>query len=479
MRFIKNFDRFLWAAFVCFFVAVLGFSFFIKPMYDFSDAPYFSWYTFLDVIVLCFGGLFITYVIKYCDFIEQKLSYKWMILAYLVCAVAFIVLVPLIPFSDMKYVWESALDFSNFQWDKIYASEYMQTFKGNIKLSVILGLCLIVLPKSLFSLKALNILFLLGIALCSAKTIEHLQWKYSKLTCCCILFFMPAFLYINHIYFDLLFLLIASLSLYLYTKSRNNIILPFLCLGFAYIFRVNAFLYVAAILIDFGIHMFQQKVALKRILMQFFISILVFFGIGMGGAKLIARTFYDSSIPSYPIWNQLYIGINENKFGFMDGDFDVNRSLSDVIDRMKEYGAMTMTEIYMKKNLWIWGEGTYQSSRYAFGLDSEDYREKYAYATPITPYVMSSEQDGRKFITAFCRIEYLSFAAMMLISVYQQRKNISTSRIFLLVFLCTIGILTFYEMKSRYILHCFPLMIMMALQYQSDSVKEVSDGTEQ
>lgn len=439
-------------------------------MYSFDDSPYFSFFNIYDLVALIFVGCITILLIKYANTIENKLSYKWVTLIFIIIAICYIILIPLKPFSDMQYVWQGAVDFSNLNLEKIYTSQYLQTFKANIKLSVILGMFLFVLPKYVISLKLINVLFLLGISIFSAKTIENLNWRYPKLVFTCILFFLPVFLYINHIYFDLLFLFIVSLVLFIYTKNRSQIIISLLILGIAYILRINAFIYLVAILIDYVFIQIKNDVQIKKIFTQILLGIIAFMSVGQGGSKLISYNLYNTEILSYPRWNQFYIGINKEEFGFMDGDFDYNRTANDVINRMIEYGPIGMIEIYAKKNLWAWSEGTYQSSRYAFGVDTEIPTDKFEYPTILTKYVMVSSQKTRKMITALSRLEYLAFAFFMVLASLQKYKHKSDARLLYLVFILTIGILTFYELKSRYILHCSPLMVMMALQYDKSKV---------
>ena len=62
---------------------------------------------------------------------------------------------------------------------------------------------------------------------------------------------------------------------------------------------------------------------------------------------------------------------------------------------------------------------------------------------------------------AFMRAQYLILFALMLYTLWK-KKDISDMRVWYYIMIATFLIMIFYELKSRYILHCLPGMAIMA-----------------
>lgn len=431
----------------------------VKAMYHFEDYPYFTCWNLLDVFLFIVVFALIWYLWKHIDWIENNLNIKWIALGYVLIALLFIYLVPLKPFSDMQHVSEGAIRIASFDMDGLNDIAYFKTFKGNIKTSLFYAIPLMILPKTIVSMKVVNVFLLLGIAYLTRRIAQYMHLKYVNMTFLLVLTFLPVFLYINHIYFELYFILLMLAGIAFYLKDSKNLIITSIIFAIAYYLRKNGLILMGAIIIDVII---SHQASWKNTFVSVVISLCLFFGISFTLNKITSMCFYDKEALSYPKWNQYYIGINEEKFGFMDQSFSYDRSLEDVITRMQEYGPLKMTQILVKKTAWAWGEGTYQSGRYAFGLNTNMANEKFEYATFFEKYITLDTQFMRRFITAFSRCQYILYFFFMTYALWR-KKDTSFYRLGGVIFLGTFAALMFYELKSRYVMHCFPFMILFAI----------------
>lgn len=445
---------------------VMGAVFFIglviKPMYNFDDSPYFELITSYDVI--CgLGILGISYAIyKLRNLIQEKMRYIYGFVVFMAIALLFIYFVPLTPFSDMKYIYESALQFSKFDWKELMQGEYWQMFSSNLYLGAFWGILLLPFPKTLVTMKVLNALFAYGIIFFTAKVAESYHCKYNKVIYVYLLQFIPLILYINHIYCEMPFIFLCILAVYVYI-SKDKIILAGVILGVARYLRSNATIFLLAMCFDIVFKMIKNgscRLARKNIV-RVALMLILFNVIFSSGLRIIKDNFIGYDVKSYPKWNQFYIGINEEEFGFMNGDFSYDRSFDDVLQRIEDYGAVRMTKIFAKKIHWTWMQGTYQAQRYGFGVDVDNALEKFEYETFLTKYLCKDTQKVRKIINASMRAQYMLLFAGMLI-VFWKKKDIDDFRVLYYIIIATMLILIIYEMKSRFILHCLPLMAVLA-----------------
>lgn len=121
------------------FIVIFFVGLFVKAMYSFDDSPYFTFTNMIDVAmaIVILVAFFLIY--KNRNWIQGHTNYKVCFALFMACAIIFIVLVPLTPFSDMRAVYEGAINFSNFHWEEFLQDDYWNMFPGNIKLAVFLG----------------------------------------------------------------------------------------------------------------------------------------------------------------------------------------------------------------------------------------------------------------------------------------------------------------------------------------------------
>ena len=437
-----------------------------KAMYHFQDYPYFTKNGPADFI--CIGlatGVYLM-LIKKRDALQEKLNCRLCFILYMAAAVTYIFLVPLKPFSDMRAVTEGAISFSKLNWKEFFADPYWEVFPGNIYLAVFWGLTLIPLPGNVYSLRIVNAVFIYLIIMLTRKIAEVYGIKYSKLVYALMLLNIPLFLYINQVYFDTPVMLLCLLAVYLY-KKYDNILPAMAVLGLARYFRQSALIFMAAILIC---HIFEkrslfEKETWKKETLKLVSSVVIFLLISKLSVGIVGRFIQkNSDYKSYPAWNQIYIGLNEPEFGFMDNNFSYDRSFDDVVDRVKEYGPKRMTVLLGKKTFWLWSQGTYQAERYAFGIDVTESSEKFEYDTVLTGHLLDNGQILRRLINSMMRSEYLVIFALFIWSLVR-KENINRYRLFYYCFTATFLIMIVYELKSRYIFHLLPFMVILSQKY--------------
>lgn len=457
----------------------------IKALYSMHDYPYFSKNTWADILFLL---LFITgYSLLYyfSPKIEKKVKYWMLWIFFGIVGVTFILLIPLKPFSDMKYVADGALLFAKRDIDSILTSDYLQHITKNMKVSVFYSFFILFLPKTVLSLRLVNVLFYLLIAQFMSMTAKNLGFQCSKLVYIVTGSFLPLLLYCNHIYFDLPTLLMCTLALYFYTRGKNtkNMLCCALCIGIGSCLRVLAFLVLVAILIDY---IFRYKKALfedkaKRLIV-FLSMIIIAVGIPKACDKTLNMFFRAEGAQNESIWDLFWMGINEEEFGFMHNEIagGGSKSFSDFYNLLISRNLKQNCRLFGRKIFWEWSQGTYQAQRYGFGVDAEYSPDgelsKFDYHSPVTSLLLNDDQIARQLINSFCRSQYLALFLFMILGLFNLKRNeMDKYRVFIYLMFGTFLILIFYELKSRYILHCIIPMMMLALR-GLENTKKISQS---
>ena len=198
---------------------------------------------------------------------------------------------------------------------------------------------------------------------------------------------------------------------------------------------------------------------------------IAFLFISFGIPKLcncvVNENFRIENAEDESIWTLFWMGINEEKFGFMNGKVaSGKKSFNDFYELLISRNVKQNVRLFGRKILWTWSQGTYQAQRYGFGED-RTVLEKYGYETPLTGVLMSDFSFLRKFINAFCRAQYMSlffFMILGLLSIRKDKETIDKYRMMVYLMFGTFLVLTFYEMKSRYVMHCLIPMMLIAIE---------------
>lgn len=434
----------------------------IKAMYNFNDSPYFEFTTIYDIVgfIVIFGLVFLIY--KKREWIQNYINYKVCFVVFMVVSLLYIWLVPLKPFSDMSAIYAGAIEFAQFDWEGLLSIEYWKMFPGNLVLAVFWGIVIMPFPKTLLTFKILNAIMLYAMIAFTRLVAKEYKVKYYNIVYLLMLTFSPLFLYINMIYFDIPLILFCVIGIYIY-KRYNNLILAFAFIGVASYLRRSGVIFMLAMMFLYlfdNKDMWENKTWFKKITILV-CALVIHTLIYNGGSALVKSNFIDGNFVKYPVWNLYYMGLNEEEFGFQNNDFSYDRSVQDVINRVVEYGPERISKILTKKTFWLWTQGTYQAQRYAFGNDCVEPLQKFEYETFITKYLMQDSQMCRKLINSFMRAQYYAMFGLMILTIYK-RCNTDKFKMFYYVIIATFLIMLVYELKSRYILHLSPLMIIMA-----------------
>lgn len=453
--------------FLCFFGGIiLLFALFIKAMYKFDDSPYFTLPNWLDILVILLCLLFYFALFHFAQRIESiHISILWAVFGIL--AIAYILLVPLIPFSDMHFVDYGAKQIAHGNIDKILSDSYLQFVMKNLNVSLFYGIFLRLLPATTFSIKCVNVIcYLLSIHLISKISVSF-NCKYPKTVFILSGTFLPVLLYCNHVYFDMPTLCLCILGIFFYTKKKSNLVISFLFLGFACSLRILAYLFVFVIVFDYlckNIRTIFEKGFIK--LLVFFASVVLAVGIPVTVNAYVNQTFRGAEVTNESIWTRFCMGINEEEFGFMHNELQgEEKSFQDFRDLLFSRNLEQNINLFSRKIFWTWSQGTYQAERYGFGSNAVSYEEKFEYETFATRRLMSNEQTLRRVANSVCRAEYLILFGLMIVGMWNlDATGREKFRIFYYIMFVTFVILIFYEMKSRYIFSLIPGMLILAMQ---------------
>ncbi len=384
---------------------------------------------------------------------NKKYINKIMMLLYLIGEIIFLKLVPIKPFSDMLQVTDIAL--SNFK-NKI---EYLQVYPNNLPIAIVFNLIFRITTYDVFVLKIVNILCNIITIYFAYKIYQNIYQKENKMVLILGICSVSTFLYVNHIYNDVIYVALTTSILYLVTKKEQNVkevvlisILAFL----QFVIRPVGIILNIAI----GMYYILKRQEFKKVLTIFSIFLVLEIGYLQVEKSLIPES---EEKMKFPIWSFIQMGINEEEFGFQDASHSTKWTFADVKDRIVELGPFKLIKLLGKKQYWLWTEGTYQVQRYAFGVEEG---EQFFYETPATKLVCDTQNSKvRKALEYFMKGQYFVLIVLSFIDVMirEDKKEIKDKKEIL--FYLIIGLFCFYtiwEMKSRYIYCLYPIFLILA-----------------
>ncbi|MCR5700808.1 MAG: glycosyltransferase family 39 protein [Lachnospiraceae bacterium] len=263
-------------------------------------------------------------------------------------------------------------------------------------------------------------------------------------------------LYENHIYNDILFTFLTTILIYLVLKKQDtNLIFAIVCVlsVVQYVIRPTGIIYIIAIFLYMVLYQQHYRKALVYVL--FCVSLI--FGVG----KLNKKIFNVDTTKEYPIWSYIQMGVNEQEFGFQDGSHSMDWTKEDCVEKYKALGMRKLLRIYVKKEIWMWSEGTYQAERYGLG----DYYATFTKDNKITETVRNVDNSMiRKVLEQMMKAQYyiyMFFALVGLLTVWKRNRKDMRLQVLLLYVIC--GFFCFYlvwEIKSRYIYSLYPIFMI-------------------
>ncbi len=443
------------------FTTIIVLDLFVHPEYSFDDSPYFEYRGLLFGLALVLGA-----VIVFASIMKLGKLLSWNpilpILFYIIASLAFLWAVPMVPVSDQAAVFFLA---SNKLVDPF---NYMSTYSNTIPTIMYLLALVSVFGNSLWVPKIANVVWGLMTLILTAKVYgllapagipcrDKARLFFSEAECKLLWIgavFLPAFFYNNHVYNEVPSVALGMLLLYLVVRNDDRIwiriitvIVSFLQMSLR---QTGIILIIAVAMYVF----FYQK---KRI------YAIVYLACSMMGYFLISKCcgllLVDAETQGFPIWSWVKMGINEAEIGFQDNTHSYDVTFQDVVDRYQEYGLYKVLTILGRKTFWIWGEGTYQSGRYGYGVLNNEY----LYETFVTARISESPERILRVTTNFVlRAQYLFYMLFALLGTLRAQKKHEFSVLFYIF--C--GFLVFYlvwEIKSRYLYGLYPMFMILAL----------------
>lgn len=431
---------------------------FINSIYLYIDKPDFTinniWNyagILINIILLIITVIIHQYIKK--RFPNNKYINKIIYLVYFILEVVYLKLVPIVPFSDMKYVTDIAL--SNFT-DQI---EYLQANPNNLPIILIFNLIFRLTTYDVFVLKVVNIICNVVTIYFTCKIYKNIYNKENRLVLFLGVSSISVFLYVNNVYNDIIFTTFTTIIIYLVTKeehSKRDIAIISILSFIQFIIRPVGIILIIAICMYFILKKMNFKIV------AIIISVCAVFYVIY--AQVESMVIPKSDEPKeYPIWSFIQMGINEEEFGFQNSSHSTEWTFEDVKDRITELGPSRLLKLLCKKQCWLWTEGTYQVERYAFGVGQEG---QYFYDTPITELVYDPDNSQvRDALEYLMKGQYFILIVFSFINCILKKEDKQTKDKKDLLGYIIIGLFCFYtiwEMKSRYIYCLYPIFLILA-----------------
>lgn len=447
---------------VILFTTIVVLDVFVQPEYHFDDYPYFDYrggfllLAIIVVVLITIGIMKLGEIIKWNPIVP--------IVFYVITAAAFLFLVPMIPVSDQKIVFDLATN--NLNDPGGYMIVNVNVIPTILYVYGIVKVC----GTSLWAQKIVNLICGLLTLVLTAKIYGVLTSKevriadspkalfteYESKMLWMGALFLPALFYNNHIYNEVPAVMLSILMLYLVIRNDDAIwirVITIIISCLQFVLRQSGIILVIAVAMYI---FFYQKKKLYSII--YLASVIL-------GYVLIEKWYtlalVGEGAQGYPVWSFIRMGMNEAEFGFQDHSHTSDCTLWDCVERYKEYGPLKVLTVYAKKTFWIWGEGTYQSGRYGLGYPNTPYD----YDTIVTKYISDSpDRLLRIVINMVLRAQYLFYMFFAVIGTLRAKKR--NANAFSVLFFAVCGFLLFFliwEIKSRYLYGLYPVFLILAL----------------
>lgn len=480
-------------------------SFFLRAQYNYAmygDNPILEtqqWGIFIPVIIVLLVSSILLY--RLCltlDKFRPKVVIPVVLLCSFVIQVGIIFLFPRVPTDDSQTVLSLAM---NMLYDQDYSSfetgGYLHMFPFNFSIVLYLKTLLYLFPDNYLVIKLFNIFFSLVTTYMIYLIYKQLNRRSTARDYGILIFaatYLPSLFMNNLIYNDVIATAFFTTSLYCLIrftnkKSWSTIIMAAVLLAIGNYFRsVGAVILIAAILY---ILMNWRNVGVKKAIAS--IGILaILFNIPSWTQNAVLQSTHtvEGSVNenSAPIYMWLNMGINLERFGFWDNmesyriyqrEANYNQATSvelfkqEIERKLSEASLAELAEMYYKKVIWTWTEGTYQMDRYGIGNESgtdmgrgrgggAGIAGSYSYTNPMTELFAgdSPYRVGVLWIVYVMNFLMYCFILIRVIGAIRAKRYDEVSLI--LVILGFIGFYILWEIKSRYIYPVYPLLIVLS-----------------
>ncbi|WP_238655508.1 glycosyltransferase family 39 protein [Paenibacillus piscarius] len=381
-------------------------------------------------------------------------------------------------------------DYSSFQ-----SGGYLYMFPFNFSIVLYLKTLLLLFPDNYLVIKGFNILFtltttlviyLLGQELSPQSRSKHYGLLIVAAT------YIPAMFMSNFIYNDGIATALLTSALYfavrfIRRKSMKDILFAAVLLASGNYFRSIGIIVLIAIVL--GLLLNVRAVGAKKAIASISIIVMLFNVPGwIQNAALEARGIVDESPSSNsaPVYMWLNMGINLATFGFWDDresyniyqqDAGYNKADSvelfkaSIRSKLSSASFTELAEMYYKKLVWTWTEGTYQMERYGIGNEGGAsftggrggmVMGSYSYSTAASRLFEGASVYRSGLLWALYVQNFLMYGFILIRLIQGLRTKRFAETPLLLVILGFIGFYLLWEIKSRYIYPVYPLLLVLS-----------------
>lgn len=393
----------------------------------------------------------------------------------------FILYFPAKQFADQEIVNRIAYDTIEGNFEAFKEKGYLYQYPNNVGITLLLSVVYRAFPQTLMVPKLLNIVFstitsLLIFRIYGEVFSPKRTSDFALIIFSC--FFLPMIMLNNLVYNDIyattLFLgAVFNTVRFVKTKRLYYLVLAGVLLAMGNFLRQVGAVFLLAILIYFLI----KRVSLLKSLV-FFGIVLVLYKMPMFLVNnyLIKTEKIPTKIGtnSIPIDMWIHMGMNDEKIGYWDDSYSVNIYLKQgkydkeksrqiyrtlINKKLEDEGLLSLAKVYIKKNIWLWTEGTYQAEYYGVGSWGHLY-----------PTIATNKYDNsvlfRDSIRWVLHVLNILMFSLIFIGLIESIRKKASYRL-LLPAIIIIGFICFYtvwEIKPRYIYPIYPYLILMAYQ---------------
>lgn len=452
-------------------------------IYKFGDKP--GWVKedpvslALTVLILLLIFLFIYKLGDMLERFTRKQAVFMVLYLSVILQVLVILYLPAIQFADQNVVNQISMRILDGNFADFRQKGYLNRYPNNIGISVFLAMIYKVFPQSLLVPKLLNVALSTITSYLIFRIYEETDFPKRNNGYGILIFsgFFPPMLLLNNlVYNDIIATTFFVGSVYnairyVKTQKWQHLVYAGALIICGDFFRQVGILLLIAITLYFIVKKLN------------FIKTILFLGIVLILCKLplfvlnnylmdtgkIKEPIGKNSIPIH-MW--LHMGMNPKSMGYWDnfysynvyikeGNYNKEKSIELYTDMIKknieESGIEGLASLYLKKNVWLWTEGTYQAEYYGIGSWG------YLYRTYFTDLLGGNQwfRDLTRWGLHASNLLMLGLVlAGLLHSVLKRHKYpFVLAAIVLLGF---IGFYTLWEIKPRYIYVTYPYLILMS-----------------
>ncbi|WP_145326284.1 glycosyltransferase family 39 protein [Paenibacillus xylanexedens] len=475
----------------------------VRAQYNYAlygDNPILSmqqWSIFLPVILLLLGSGIGLYAL--CLKLNQY-SPRVIIPIVLLCSLAIQIIIifvfPRVPTDDSQTVLSLAM---NMLYDQDYSTfetgGYLHMFPFNYSIVLYLKTLLYLFPDNYLVIKLCNILFSTLTTFMIYLIYKQVNDRSTERDYGVLIFaatYLPSLFLNNLIYNDVIATAFLTSCLYFFIrfvreKSWKTIIIAAIFLAMGNYFRSIGVIVLIAAMIYILLNM--RSIGAKKVIVSIGVVAMLFNvptwtqNAVLQSSGAVSENVGENAAPVY-MW--LNMGINLERFGFWDNmesyqiyqrQANYNKAESaelfkqEIGNKLSEASASDLVQMYYKKIIWTWTEGTYQMDRYGIGNESSlgagrgrggGIAGSYSYTNAITQLFQgdSAYRTGLLWIVYVMNFLMYCFIFIRLVGGIRRKRYDEVSLI--LVILGFIGFYILWEIKSRYIYPVYPLLVVLS-----------------